>query len=103
MKRKLRSVVVNAAVAGMIAGFAATVPASPAERGPAKMTSNGCGGKNGCGSSNSASQNQQAKTKDPKAAKVAASPQTKASAKGPKKVAPKAAQAKTSTGAPSKG
>lgn len=102
MNRKLKSVVVNAAVAGMIAGFAATVPASGAERSPAKTTMNGCGGKNGCGSSNTASQTQQAKSKDPKAAKVAASPQTKASSKGPKKVIPKAAQAKTSTGAPSK-
>ena len=102
MNRKLKSVVVNAAVAGMIAGFAATAPASAAERGPAKITSNGCGGKNGCGSSSSASQKQKAKSKDPKAAKVATPPQTKASAKGPKKVVPKAAQAKTSAGAPSK-
>ncbi|MGA9751707.1 MAG: hypothetical protein WBS54_07950 [Acidobacteriota bacterium] len=102
MNRKLKSVVVNAAVAGMIAGFAATVPASAAERSPAKMTSNGCGGKNGCGSSNSTSQNQQAKSKDPKSAVVATSPQTKASAKGPKKVVPKKAQAKTSAEAPSK-
>ena len=66
------------------------------------MTSNGCGGKNGCGSSNSTSQNQQAKSKDPKAAKVATPPQTKASAKGPKKDVPKATQAKTSTETPSK-
>jgi hypothetical protein len=102
MNRKLKSMVVNAAVAGMIAGLAA-VPACAAERGPAKMTSNGCGGKNGCGSSNSTSQNQQAKSKDPKAAGGAASSPTKASVKGPKKVVPKKEQAKTSAEAPSKG
>lgn len=61
MNRKVTTVLVNAAMAGLLAGFGGVAPARAAT-GQDRIVSNGCSGKSGCSSSTSKAD--QAKTSD---------------------------------------